>query len=78
MSGRRRDTVQVEDGDQGAQEGGGPVVEMLRIHAIEQFAAEMLDAGRLLMVAHVVNDAMSEARRMYSQLAIFKSSGRRE
>jgi hypothetical protein len=73
VSGRGRDAVEIEDGDQGTQEDGGPVVEWLRIHAIEQFAAEVLDARRLMMVGHVVNDAKSDARRLYSQLAIFKS-----
>ena len=51
---RRRAPVQVEDGDEGTQECRGPVVEWLRVHSIEEFTAEALDARRLLVVGHVV------------------------
>lgn len=71
VSDYRLDSVQIEDGDEGTQQSGGPVVERLRVQAIEQFTAEILDARRRLMISHVVNDARGGTWRVYSQLAIF-------
>ena len=67
VPGRRRESVEVEHGDQCPQQSGGPIIERIRVYPIEKFSPKVLDAGGLVLVGQrrqlsLIDEFVAKAR----------------